>query len=76
MEQSIMQTITNEIKWLKGPEAARYAGISRRQLTNWMQSGLPVKHLSPRHILIKTTDVDRFIETRSAEYVARAGIGG
>jgi hypothetical protein len=69
-----MKPVTHrEIEWLNGNAAAVYAGISRRQLTNWAKDGLPVKHLSARCILIRRTDIDAYVESRAAEYASRVG---
>jgi hypothetical protein len=62
-----------ETHWMSATAASRYAGICRRQLTNWAKDGLPVKHLSARCILIRRTDIDAYVESRAAEYASRVG---
>lgn len=49
--------------YLNMTEAAKYAGISRRQIYRWLEDGLP-RHPRGGCKLIKISDLEAFIEEK------------
>lgn len=49
------------VAYLNMTEAAKYAGISRRQIYRWLDNGLP-RHTRGGIKLIKISDLEDFIE--------------
>jgi excisionase family DNA binding protein len=50
---------------------ADYCGVSRRTAQTWLSNGLKATRLTARLVLVKTTDLEKFIEAKGA---AREGL--
>ena len=57
------------MKWLRVQQAAKYANVGKQTIYDWITNGLNAYKPGKKVILIKSTDIDKYISRYSIHKV-------